>query len=167
MSEKTHLSRFRRMFSQRLSHSPAKGLNAFFSFDAAFALLFACATLLMFIMLASAAGKSAQDSSERESGNLLALRLSSEVLLQLEEKGGVSPQAKYSNAWVVDPTLLPSLNAEGLASRANRNFTRVSIHSLAGEAFSSSYGQQASQAYCANRLALMGNEPVRLEVCIS
>jgi hypothetical protein len=165
MSKKRITSQSEHSFPWRVA-LPARH-RAFFSFDAAIALFFAAAMLLGFAVLASAAGNAAQGSAEQESGNLLALRMSSFVLRQIEEKGGSQPAMKYSKEWVVDTTLLQSVDAEALARSAKSDFVRVSIHSSEGIAFSSSYGQAGQQVYCASRLALMGNRPVRLEVCTS
>ena len=137
--------------------------RAFFSFDAAFALLFAAGVLFSFVLLETAAVKSAQDSAVSESGSLLALRLSSVVLQKLEIKNGT-----YARAWEIDPAAVSALDAAELASLAGRNYTSVSLHGSQGVAYPpAAYGTPDSQIFCANRLVLFDGEPARLEVCVS
>lgn len=140
--------------------------HGFFSLDALMSLLFTLFILSSFIALFSAAAQSAEASANDASLRLLALRASSFLMSEIEERGGDYGGAGYRKAWEISMEKLSAFDACGLAQRAGAGYASFSLQQQ-GEVFSSSCGAQGAETYCAGRLALSGGKISRLEVCVS
>ena len=140
--------------------------RAFFSFDAAFALLTAIFALFLFSLLASAASSSAHSQAAETSSSLLALRLSSLVMEEAAQSGGEG-RGSYRETGKLDDLRLREFDLQEILKRTGRAYASISVHGGEGELLSSSAGTAAAEKFCASRLALLDGEIVRLEVCVS
>jgi len=137
--------------------------RGFFSFDAALSLLAASLAFLLFSVLFQHAAFHTQSQSLDQSGRLLALRFSSLVLHESQERG----EGSYAQNRI-DLERLRSLDLPGMLAMAGKSHAKVSLSCPGGEsAFEREYGERGSEAFCVIRLAELGGRPARLEVCIS
>lgn len=156
-----------RQCSQQHAEGALAGKQAFFSLDAAVALVMVVAVFSSFHLLFSSAASKAASQAEEASSSLLAVRLSSYFL----EKAAVSSDSfaagAYYSANELDEGKLRALDLEEALLQTGRKFASVSVKGEAGEIFFSQAGKQGNQTYCAGRLAKLSGETVRLEACLS
>jgi hypothetical protein len=115
--------------------------RAFWSIDAAFALVLSVAMFAMFSSMLYSEGLSALGSADETSGVLLSARFSS-YALELMERG----------EWVDLASVLEQTNKKYASLRAEDEFTQV--------------GNESGAIYCTQRLYVNGSRMVKLEACI-
>ena len=120
--------------------------RAFWSIDAAFALVLCVAMFAMLSALLYSAGISAARGADDASGSLLSARFSSYALSQVEGGNGVD---------------LPSVLA-----RTGRAYASLRMESDEGETMSDFAGEMPGEVYCTQRIALREGKMIRLEACI-
>jgi hypothetical protein len=121
--------------------------SAFWSIDAAFALVLAAAMSAMFSAVLFYAGTAALRLADEESGSLLSARFSSYALSRLE------------NGEDVDLGLV--------LGRTGRSFASISLSDDDGGFLFASEGKAGGEIYCTRRLSFMDGRMARLEACIS
>ncbi len=141
-------------------------LRAYFTIDAAFALLLAVFAYSSFAHLASSAGGRASAQSHEISSSLAALRFSSFVLEQAGAGGGFGA-GSYVSANEIDIGKLGTLDLGGLLARTGRDYAKISVRNGAGEVFLKETGEANEEVFCAKRLAILSGEIVKLEACLS
>ena len=143
-----------------------RSLRAFFSIDAAFALLMVALAFIIFSLLASSAAAFASSSAAEVSKTNLALRLSSYIINDAAaQSGGIYPD-NYVLPGELD-TLKLQMALDDLVSQGKVRFAKVTVKDGSGSVQPFSAGTQADEAYCVQRLALISGELALLEVCVS
>ena len=120
--------------------------RAFWSVDAAFALVLSVALFAMFSAMLYSAGMSAARGADGESGALLSARFSS-YALALEQSGG-------------------SVDLQSVLARTGRGYASIRMAGGGGEISFVSAGEKGSEVFCTRRIAVVGNKMERMEVCI-
>ena len=115
--------------------------RAFWSIDAAFALVLAVAMFAMFSSLLYAAGVMVAKGADETSGALLSARFSSYALAQMEDGNNVD------------------LNA--VIEQTGRNYASLRI----GDNFTQA-GNESGAVYCTQRLYVNASGMVKLEACV-
>ena len=120
--------------------------RAFWSIDAAFALVMSVAMFAMFSAMLYSAGKMALDGADETSGALLSARFSSYALSQMDGGNEVDLQS------VLEKTgrKYASLRADGSAGMLSFAFS----------------GEKTRDVYCSQRLYVRDGRMARLEACI-
>jgi len=116
-------------------------MAAFWSIDAAFALVLAVAMFAMFSAMLYAAGASVARGAEDASGSLLSVRFSAYALQQLEAGGAPDLQ------WALGRT-----GREYASVRAGNEFAEI--------------GARGADIYCTQRLMVREGKMVKVEACI-
>ncbi|MFA6213697.1 MAG: hypothetical protein WC717_00265 [Candidatus Micrarchaeia archaeon] len=122
------------------------GARAFWSIDAAFALVLSVAMFAMFSSLLHAAGVSAARGAEETSGSLLSARFSSYALSQMENG--------------------KDADLQGVLGRTGRRYASLRVADADGEISFDFAGEKNREVYCTARIALVGKAMVRMEACI-
>lgn len=115
--------------------------RAFWSIDAAFALVLAVAMFALFSALMNAAAASAARGAEQASGELLSARFSS-YAVSLAESGG-------------------AVDLQSVLERTGRGYASI----RSGDALDFA-GEQGAEVYCTQRLVVRDGKITKLEVCI-
>jgi hypothetical protein len=150
-----------------LSQSRPHGKLAFFSFDAALAMLVAALSLASFSFLLSYHAASARDFADSESSSLLALRMSSAVISQCEMRGGAAFAGEYARAWELDKEKFALLDIGSLAGESGATYASADISYGAQSILSRSWGQPNGAVFCSKRLVIMDGAFALLRVCVS
>jgi len=141
-------------------------MRAFFSIDAAFALLIAAVSFSSFALLSQAAAENSASQSRWASGELLALRFSS-FILEKAARQGESPTGGYRIENDLDLPKLSEIDLKGMLTQSGRNFAGIYLESEGGRLFGAEAGIFDGEVFCARRLATLSGKTVRLEACIS
>ena len=148
--------------------------RAFFSFDAAMAMVLAVFSFVSLAAIGQSSALFAESDSLEISGANLALRLSTYVLGEDGAQTGGGNEfisATYVLPGVLDLEKLPAV-PQGLLAKSGRDYVSVSVEGNSFPRRESEAGSRSSKTYCAKRLALaglppdFGKEPVLLEVCV-
>ena len=146
---------------------PSRFEKAFFSFDAAFAMVICAVSFAGFSLLLSSAAASASTDAASLSSSLLALRFSSHVLSETQGQSPEGTLQPYSESYEISLARLEGFDLRQARISMGRDFVSVRAVGGNGEAFFASDGQLQGETYCVKRLALLDGHPARLEVCIS
>ena len=120
--------------------------RAFWSIDAAFAIVLSVAMFAIFSAMLYSAGTSALRGAEETSGTLLSARFSSYALSQME------------NGWDVD--------LQSVLGQTGRKYASLRVADAAGELSLAVAGEKADGIYCTQRLYVRDGRMVKLEACI-
>lgn len=145
----------------------SRSRRAFHSLDAALALAIAVLAFAGFSLLLSGSSSRLQSQARQESGELLALRLSSYLLDAAAASGNQGAPGGYFSANEPDIARLQAVDLQGILQKTGADYASVSLLGSSGEIFSASSGEQGKEAFCASRLALADGKIVRLEACVS
>ena len=121
--------------------------KAFWSIDAAFALVLAVAMFAMFSSVLYAASALSLHSAADESLSLLSVRFSSYALLQLEKGEAVDLK------WML--------------LRTGREYASISMSDVDGSVLFASEGERGGKIFCTRRLAHISGKMVKVEACIA
>jgi len=161
-----NLSEKKAQFGANQSRAGICAHNAFFSIDAAFALLIAIMAFISFSTLLSSAASSAKASADSSSSSLLALRLSSFIISESEEKGGFGT-ASYRKAGEIDVERAEGIDLSEFLSQGKRDYAGFSISDSSGGIAGNSFGSPGNETYCAKRLVIVSGKIALLEACVS
>lgn len=176
MCKKTHQSRYRKRGFFPLDAAGAASQacarcvspkQAFFSFDAAFAIVLCVAAFAGFSLLLSSAASSTSASASSQSSSLLALRFSSFVLSESQAQGPIFGAGQYYKSYELDLARLGLIDLHAARLQMGRGFASILVAGGSGTAYFASDGEAKGEVYCTKRLALLGGKMVRLEACIS
>ena len=148
---------------------PPSGLEllAYFSIDAALALVIVVVAYSSFAHLASSAAAHAGAQSQETSSSLLALRFSSFALEWAAAGGGEGPGSFYS-ANELDRDKLNELDLGAVLSQTGKRHAKITVvGSKGGVLFEKEAGNPQEEEFCSGRLALLSEDMVRLEACLS
>lgn len=120
--------------------------RAFWSIDAAFALVLAVAMLAMFSSMLYRAGTMAAAGADETSGALLSARFSSYALERMEKGGEADLQA--------------------VLGQTGRRYASLRMAGSEGELSFAFAGEKEGEIYCTQRLGVRNGRIVRLEACI-
>ncbi|MCX6771401.1 MAG: hypothetical protein NTX79_05080 [Candidatus Micrarchaeota archaeon] len=120
--------------------------RAFWSIDAAFALVLAVAMFAMFSAMLYAEGMVASRDADETSGVLLSARFSSYALVQAE--GG------------------KEVDLQAVLERTGRKYASLRLSGSDGESSFAYAGEKAGAIYCTQRLYARGGNMVKLEACV-
>ena len=120
--------------------------RAFWSIDAAFALVLAVAMFAIFSSMLYAAGMMALKNADETSGALLSARFSYYALEQIEKGGGIDLQS--------------------VLGQTGRKYASLRTISATGELSFAFAGETAGGIYCTQRLDVQEGRMVKLEACI-
>jgi len=124
----------------------AKRTRAFWSIDAAFALVLSVAMFAMFSAVLYAAGMQALDGAGEASGALLSARFSYYALAQAD--GG------------------KEADLQALLEGMGREYASLRVADSGGELSFASAGEKPGAVYCTTRLDVREGRMVKLEACI-
>ncbi|MCX8174595.1 MAG: hypothetical protein N3E51_00105 [Candidatus Micrarchaeota archaeon] len=141
--------------------------RAFFSADAAFALLCAVIAYSLFALLLSASADSASRAAQDCSKSSLAIRLSSHLLEERWAVLGGQWGGSFVSRGELDLNRISSQDLESLRTRLGLKFASARITGAQGEIFSAESGQKGAQVFCASRIGIAFQKPVLVEVCVS
>ena len=127
------------------ANSP-KHARAFWSIDAAFALVLSVAMFAMFSAMLYSAGMSASRGADEASGTLLSARFSSYALVQMGSGKEVDLQS--------------------VLGQTGRKYASLRMAGSAGELSFAFAGEKAGGVYCTQRLFVREGRMVKLEACI-
>jgi len=147
----------------------SKSKNGFFSIDAAFAIFIAVLMFTSFALLANSSAMFAASYAKEISGTNAALRLSSYVLNEAAAERGGPLSGPYVKVGELDPALLQSIDLDAIAIRSGLKHASVSVkdENKADVVQPLVSGAGQPESFCVQRLALLRNEPVLMEVCIA
>ena len=123
-----------------------KHARAFWSIDAAFALVLSVAMFAMFSSMLYSEGISALGGADETSGVLLSARFSSYALAQIE--GG------------------KEVDLQTVLEKTSREYASLRIVGSAGELSFAFAGEKRGSIYCTQRLDVHDGRMVKLEACI-
>ncbi len=129
-----------------LQYNNTGNTRAFWSIDAAFALVLSVAMFAMFSAMLYSEGSLALRGADETSGALLSARFSSYALVQIEGGKGVDLQS------VLEET--------------NREYASLRMANSAGELSFAFAGEKAGGVYCTQRLFVRDGRMVKLEACV-
>ena len=145
----------------------SRSRRAFYSLDAALALAIALLVFASFSSILSRNSSRLQSQARQESGELLALRLSSYILDSAAASGNEGAPGGYFSANELYIARLRAGGLQEILQKTGAGYASVSLVGSSGEIFSSSLGERGAEVFCAGRLALSSGEIVRLEACVS
>jgi len=121
-------------------------LRAFWSIDAAFAVVLSVAMFAMFSSMIYAAGAKASMGADETSGTLLSARFSSYAL---ERMGNGKP-----------------VDLQSILEATGRKYTSLRTSDSSGELSFEFAGERAENIYCTARLYVREGEMLKMEACI-
>ena len=120
--------------------------RAFWSIDAAFALVLSVAMFAIFSAMLHSAGARALEGADGASGSLLSARFSSYALERMENGGEVDLQSVLDNT--------------------GRKYASLRVEGAGGEISFAFAGNGGGAVYCTQRLRVREGRIVRVEACI-
>ena len=120
--------------------------RAFWSIDAAFAIVLTVAMFAMLSALLYSAGISAGKGADETSGTLLSARFSSYALSRMEAENDIG--------------------LKSILGRTGRNYTSLRTANADGETSFDSAGEKPDEIYCTRRIAIRDGKMMRLEACV-
>lgn len=121
-------------------------MSAFWSVDAAFALVLAVAMFAMFSALLFSASASAMKGADETSGALLSARFSSYALARMEMGG--------------------EIDLQGVLAQTGRKYASLRVADGNGDLSFASAGERSGEMFCTARIAMIGGKMARLEACV-
>lgn len=142
-----------------------QGKRAFFSLDAALAMLLAVLATVSFSAMESSAAASADSSAREISGTNLALRLSNYVVDEAGAATGGAVPGEYVKPGEIDPERLSAIGLQEIVSGAGLKYAKISLPG-AQESFPPiSAGAEQGEIFCVKRLVTLEKKPALMEVC--
>ena len=147
----------------------SRSSSGFFSIDAAFAIFIAVLLFTSFALLAASSSMFAASYAKEISGTNAALRLSSYMLNEAAAERGGAMDDPYVKVGELDMALLQSIDLDAITARSGMEYASVSVkdENKADVAQPLVSGNPQPESFCVQRLALLRNEPVLMEVCVA
>ncbi|MEM4633534.1 MAG: hypothetical protein QW275_00060 [Candidatus Anstonellaceae archaeon] len=132
------------------------------SFDSLFAMAISIFVFFSFASLLHSSSSLAKQTSNENSGELLALRISDYFIEQAGD-----PSLSHFHANHMDRLSLANLDLEELSNYLGKNYISASIIRQDEVLISTSFGSAEGEIYCASRLVEFEGEISTFKVCVS